>query len=92
MDTDTAHEDRLREAAVKRIKQRRAFWGMVVTYVIIAGVMVVIWALGDGGSFWPVWVFLGLGVATAFSAWSTFGRKDTTEAEVQEEMQKLRRE
>ena len=91
MDTHTpCGEEKLRAVAVKRIRQRRAFWGMVVTYVIIAGVMVVIWALGDRGSFWPAWVFLGLGVATAFSAWNVFGRRDATEADVEAEMQHLK--
>lgn len=85
------NEDELRKAAMKRIKKRRDFYGHLVSYVIINAFLVLIWYFTTGGYFWPMWVMIGWGIGLAFNAWDVFGRKDVSEADVQAEMEKLRR-
>ena len=48
-----------------------------------------IWALGDGGYFWPVWVCLGVAIAAVTQGWKAYGPSNRiTEADVQREMEK----
>lgn len=73
--SDANTNDRLREAARKRIKGRRSFWNMVVLFVIVAIILNAVWLLtsGIGSHYWPAWPMVGLGIAILFSAFGTFG-------------------
>ncbi len=77
-----------REAAVKRLKAKSDFKRSLITYVLVNSFLVVIWALGDGGSFWPIWPIAGWGLAIAFQAWNAYGAKPISEADVRREMER----
>src|SRR4030042_724487 len=56
-------EEESRKAAVKRLKEKRDFWGHVIAYILVNGLLVVIWwVTNDGGHFWPMWSLLGWGI------------------------------
>lgn len=55
------------ERAKRRVLRRTGFW----TVVCLA--MVVIWAAGGFGYFWPIWVMLGGAIAAGTNAWSELG-------------------
>jgi hypothetical protein len=81
-------EEERREAAIRRLKAKRAFMQSLGAYVIVNAFLVGIWALSGQGYFWPIWVMGGWGIGIAFHAWSVYGRSGITEADVQREMQR----
>ena len=83
-------EEQLRQVALKRIKKRRDFYWHLVTYLVVNAFLVFIWAIGPRVSFWPMWVLIFWGMALAFHAWSALSRQETTEAEVQAEMRRMK--
>ncbi|MFM8519673.1 MAG: 2TM domain-containing protein [Solirubrobacterales bacterium] len=86
MDETKAHK-----AAQERLQQQAGFKKMVGGFLILIIIAVVIWALTGQGDFWPVWLILGLGIATAFSAWSAYGprEKAPSQAAIDEEARKF---
>ncbi|HEX5983534.1 MAG TPA: 2TM domain-containing protein [Solirubrobacterales bacterium] len=81
--------DRARELAIQRLKLKQDFKGMLAGGIFAILVCVVIWLLGDGGYFWPVWVILGIGIAVVVQGWKAYGPSNRiTEADVQREMEK----
>ena len=82
------NEDPRRAAAIERLKAKRDFTMNVVSYVVVNAALIVIWALSDSDSFWPIWVIGGWGIGLIFHAWTVFGQKPITEADVQREMQR----
>ena len=50
--------------------------------------LVLIWALSGGGSFWPIWVIGFWGLGLAVHAWNVYGQRGISEADVQREMRK----
>lgn len=86
-------EQELREQAVKRLKRKRDFRNQLISYVIINAFLVAVWALADGGYFWPGWVMAGWGVGLVFSAWNAYGRppKVVTEEQIKREMDDLKK-
>jgi len=81
-------DDAPRDQARQRIEARRGFTQTVVTAGIIAAVLIVIWALTGADGFWPVWPILGMGIGVAFRAYSTFGRKPITDADIDRELRR----
>ncbi|HEX4305547.1 MAG TPA: hypothetical protein VHZ54_05895 [Solirubrobacterales bacterium] len=79
MDTPLAPEmgidspDVSRELAIQRLKLKQDFKGIVAGGVLAAIVAVVIWAIGEGGYFWPVWVMLLAAIPIAISGWKAHG-------------------
>ena len=61
-----------REAAVRRLKDRQAFWQNLVAYIVVNAFLVVVWAITGAGYFWPAWVMLGSAIALCLKAapWS----------------------
>ena len=82
----------IRELAKKRVKQRRDFAAHCVAYIVVNAMLVAVWAITDAGYFWPAWVMLGWGVGLALNAWDVYFRRPITEEDIQNEMQRLRRE
>jgi len=84
-----AKPDDARELAIQRLKMKQDFKGILAAGLFAVVVCIVIWALGDGGYFWPVWVCLGVAVATISQGWKAYGPSNRiTEADVQREMEK----
>ena len=84
-------QEQARKAAEDRLRQQAGFKKTVGGFLITIVASVVIWALTGQGYFWPVWVVLGLGLATAGMAWSAYGPREKTpsQAEVEEEARKF---
>jgi len=81
--------DDARELAIQRLKMKQDFKGIVAGGLFAIVVCIVIWALGDGGYFWPVWVCLGVAIAIITQGWKAYGPSNRiTEADVQREMEK----
>jgi 2TM domain len=81
--------DNARELAIQRLKLKQDFKGMLAGGLFAILVCTVIWAMGDGGYFWPVWVILGIGIAVVVQGWKAYGPANRiTEADVQREMEK----
>jgi hypothetical protein len=86
----TSEED-LRKQAISRLKKKDAFRKTVLAYILVNLLLIGIWALGDQGYFWPVWVIGGWGIGLAFQAYDAYGHSGAvTESDVQREMEKLR--
>jgi hypothetical protein len=81
--------EQARALAIQRLKLKQDFKGMAAGGTFAVLVCIVIWAMGDGGYFWPVWVILGIGIAVVVQAWKAYGPSNRiTEADVQREMEK----
>jgi hypothetical protein len=57
-----------RELAIQRLKMKQDFKGILAGGLISVVIVVVIWAIGGGGYFWPVWVMLGSVLLLALKA------------------------
>jgi hypothetical protein len=57
----------------RRRRNQRDFASLLVSASLVTALMVIIWAATGAGSFWPIWVMFGLGIALALSAWRAFG-------------------
>ena len=84
-------QELLREQARKRIASRRDFYNHLFAYVVINGLVVVIWAFTGQGYFWPGWLMAAWGVGLLFHARDVFWRKPITEADVDRELERHRR-
>jgi len=78
------HDER-RAAAIERLEKKRDVRNHVMVYVVVNVMLVVIWAASGAGYFWPIWSIAGWGIGLALHAWTTYGRRPITEAEIREE-------
>jgi hypothetical protein len=93
MDTPLAPEmgidspDITRQLAIQRLKLKQDFKGIAAAGVFAAVVAIVIWAIGEGGYFWPAWVMLLAAIPIAVQAWKAYGPPNRiNEDDVQREM------
>ena len=84
------NDEERREAAVKRLKDKRDFRNHVVAYVLVNALLISIWAFSGGGYFWPIWVIVGWGVGLAFNAWAVYFERPITEDDIRKEMERDR--
>lgn len=80
--------DALRRRAVQRLEDRRGLQAHVLAYVLVNGFLVAIWAMNDGGFFWPVFPILGWGIGLAFHVWAIVS-PEPSEDKIQQEMRRL---
>jgi hypothetical protein len=95
MDTPLAPEqgidtpDQARELAIQRLKLKQDFKGVLGGGLLAVAIVVVIWALGEGGYFWPMWVMFGVAIGIVVQGWKAYGPSNRiTEADVQREMER----
>jgi hypothetical protein len=95
MDTPLAPEqgidtpDQARELAIQRLKLKQDFKGVLGGGLLAVAIVVVIWALGEGGYFWPMWVMFGVAIAIVVQGWKAYGPSNRiTEADVQREIER----
>lgn len=83
--------DDLRVIAQKRIQRRRAFYGYLGVWAVVAVLLTGVWALSGGGYFWPIWAIGGMGIAALFMALNVFGPNSgpPSETDIEREMRKL---
>ena len=76
-----------RDAAIKRIKDKRDFKTHAVSYVVVNLFLIGVWAVSGGGYFWPGWVMAGWGIGLVLHGWQTYrGERPITEGAIQREM------
>jgi adenylate cyclase len=86
------------QAAIKRIRAKRAFGVHATVYVAVNLLLIAIWALTGSGyanhqhgaesDFWPIWPILGWGVGLGAHYLTVFVRKPISEDEIRREIQK----
>jgi 2TM domain len=78
-----------RELAIQRLKLKQDFKGIAAGGILAILVTIVVWALGDGGYFWPIWVILGVAIMLVVQGWKAYGPSNRiTEADVQREIER----
>jgi fatty acid desaturase len=86
------NEEELRQAALYSIKRKREFSQHLLAYVVVNAVLVGIWAISGGGSFWPAWIIGFWGIGLIFHAYDAYGRRRmVTEDQISKEMERMRR-
>lgn len=81
--------EQARELAIQRLKMKQDFKGLAGGGVLAIVVTTIVWALGEGGYYWPVWVILGVAIALVTQGWKAYGPNNRiTEADVQREIEK----
>jgi hypothetical protein len=81
-------EAQRREAAIKRLENRRGFVPHLLVFVMMNAFFVGVWAVTGAGYFWPMWIIGPWAVGLLMHAWTAFGEQPITEAEVQEEIRR----
>ncbi|MET9389571.1 2TM domain-containing protein [Streptomyces sp. NPDC006624] len=76
------------DRARARVQRKRKFRSDLISYLVINGFLVVVWAITGLGYFWPGWVMGVWGVFLILSAWGLFFRHEVTEEEIQRELRK----
>ena len=88
----TTESATLRDRAKARIKKKRDFIGHLFAYVLINGLILIIWAtVAGGGFFWPMFPMLGWGIGLFFHWWDVYHGDTPTEDEIQREMERMSR-
>lgn len=77
-----------RALAIQRLKLKQDFKGLLAGGILAIVVTTIVWALGEGGYYWPVWVVLGVATVLVVQGWKAYGPSNRiTEADVQREME-----
>ena len=85
-----------REQALEQLKRRREFRTHLAAYVLVNAFLWLIWAVvltaADGTWLpWPLFPMAGWGIGLVFHAWDTYGRRPFSDAEIEHELERLRR-
>jgi hypothetical protein len=85
-------DEQNRARAAQRIKERNDFRWHLITYLVINGMMWVIWAVVHGvHSYpWPIWLTLFWGIGLAFH-WGYVTRRTTSPEEIDAELGRMRK-
>jgi hypothetical protein len=83
--------DDTRAHALERLKKQQDFRAHLLVFTMVNAMVWTIWALTGSGFPWPIFVTGGWGIGLVMNAWEAFWRRPISEAEVQREMERLRR-
>jgi len=81
--------DELRQVARRQLQERRDFVPHLLVYILVNGVLALVWAMTSRGLFWPGFVLAAWGVGLLMHAWSAFLRRPITEADLDRYVAKL---
>jgi hypothetical protein len=84
------------QAAIKRIRAKRAFGRHATVYFAVILFLIAVWALTTRGEFWPIaltgrgefWPILGWGLGLGLHYWTVFRQRPISEDEIRREMEK----
>ena len=91
-DDDAVIEHDLRQRAERRLKDRRDLSAHALAYVLVNGMLIVIWWMTSNGDgfFWPIFSLLGWAIGLAFNVWSVVS-PEPSEQRIRAEMDRLRK-
>lgn len=79
----------IREAARKRIEDRRGFVPHLIVYVVFNTGLALLWvSAGGDGFFWPGILLVAWGIGVLMHAWNAFFSKPISEADVDRELRR----
>ena len=81
----------LRGRALGRLKKKADFRVHLLIYVLVNGMLVLIWAMTGAGFFWPVFPIAGWGIGVVANAVDAYAVDEPTEDQIEDEMERLRR-
>lgn len=91
MESASNADDGLRALAAAQLEKKQDFAIHVAAYLAVNFFLIVIWAVADGGDFWPIVLIVAWGIALALHAWSVFGQPPrTAEDQIGREAERLR--
>jgi len=85
----TEGDQELRDRAVERLRKKSEFRAHALSYVLVNGFFVIIWAVTGAPFFWPVFPIAGWGIGLAFHAWDVYRRQEYSEEQIQREIHRL---
>jgi hypothetical protein len=85
----TEGDQQLRDRAVERLRKKSEFRAHALSYVLVNGFLVIIWAVTGASFFWPVFLIAGWGIGLAFHAWDVYRRQEYSEEQIQREIHRL---
>jgi len=89
---ETGSSDELREQAIASLRKKREFRSHLLTYLAVNAMLILIWALTDGGFFWPIFPILGWAIFGLIPhAYEVYYRKPFSEDQIRREAERLRR-
>ena len=86
----TGAETDLHDRAVKRLKAKEEFRVHLLIYVLVNGMLVLIWAMTGADFFWPIFPIAGWGIGLVAHAMDVYWRHEPTAVEIASEMDRLR--
>jgi hypothetical protein len=91
MENSPDTDKNLRALAAAQMEKRQDFAIHVAAYLSVNAFLVAIWAVADGGDFWPIIPIVAWGGALALHAWSVFANRPMTpEDKISAEAERLR--
>jgi cobalamin biosynthesis protein CobD/CbiB len=87
-------EEQIYEEASKRVKEKKRFYGGLVTYLIVNTVLIVIWALSGRGYMWFLWPLgiWGAFVLGDFLRIFVFRNGGSDQQAIEKEVEKIKKE
>lgn len=80
-----------RQAAITRIRKKRALYTHILAYVLVNVFLIIIWLVSGDGFFWPVFVLFGWGIGVVFNIWDVYSPQHPTEEQIRSEMDRMSR-
>lgn len=85
--------DEIRKIAKRRLKAKRDFYTYLGIWAAVTILLVTIWFFTSGRDtyFWPIWPFLGMGIAAIFIGLDAFGpgSRYITESDIDAEVRRM---
>jgi hypothetical protein len=73
------------------LHNRRRLTDALITYVVIAAALVVVWLVTGAGYFWPGWIIAPWGLLIVLDLWETYLRKPLTDSDIDERLRRTHR-
>lgn len=91
MESGPEQETGLRALAAAQLERKQDFSIHLASYIAVNAFLVAIWAVADGGDFWPIVPIIAWGIGLAMHAWSVYGSPPrTAEDQIGAEAERLR--
>ena len=81
----------LRTKAMRRLKKKSDFRVHLLIYLLVNGMLVLIWGMTGAGFFWPAFVMAGWGIGLVANGVDAYVVDEPTEQQIDEEIERLRR-